>query len=235
MFKTLLPAAALAVLMTSSAHASITVDGVLDADYGSPTATVAYDPTAPEGNFGSPGPSSDAIGYSIHLKAENGFVYGFLQASGTGAPVGGFANLYWDLDPAANDGSDLGFEITNNDAFIPGGNGPVTLTGANAIQYFVSADDKTVEFAIPDVDFTTKIAGLNYTSDQPTKGGDIVLRISQSFGYSAAGGGTYGDNRLGVVTVPGVPEPATWAMMLAGFGGMGIALRSRRKPVAATA
>ena len=26
-----------------------------------------------------------------------------------------------------------------------------------------------------------------------------------------------------------VPEPATWAMMLVGFGGMGAALRSRRK------
>jgi len=31
----------------------------------------------------------------------------------------------------------------------------------------------------------------------------------------------------------GVPEPATWAMMLVGFGGLGAALRSRRKSVAA--
>lgn len=28
-----------------------------------------------------------------------------------------------------------------------------------------------------------------------------------------------------------VPEPATWAMMLLGFGGIGIAMRHRRKPV----
>lgn len=27
-----------------------------------------------------------------------------------------------------------------------------------------------------------------------------------------------------------VPEPATWAMMLLGFGGMGVAMRRRRKP-----
>lgn len=33
----------------------------------------------------------------------------------------------------------------------------------------------------------------------------------------------------------GIPEPATWAVMLAGFGGLGAALRARRKPVAATA
>jgi hypothetical protein len=32
-----------------------------------------------------------------------------------------------------------------------------------------------------------------------------------------------------------VPEPETWAMMLVGFGGLGAAMRSRRKGVVATA
>jgi hypothetical protein len=32
--------------------------------------------------------------------------------------------------------------------------------------------------------------------------------------------------------VRGVPEPATWALMLMGFGGMGVALRRRRSQVA---
>ena len=36
-------------------------------------------------------------------------------------------------------------------------------------------------------------------------------------------------------TPPAVPEPATWVMMLAGFGGLGAALRSRRRRAAATA
>jgi hypothetical protein len=30
-------------------------------------------------------------------------------------------------------------------------------------------------------------------------------------------------------SVPGVPEPATWAMMLVGFGGIGMAMRRRRR------
>ena len=33
----------------------------------------------------------------------------------------------------------------------------------------------------------------------------------------------------------GVPEPATWGLMLLGFGGMGAALRARRRPVLAKA
>jgi PEP-CTERM motif len=33
----------------------------------------------------------------------------------------------------------------------------------------------------------------------------------------------------------GVPEPATWGLMIAGFGGLGVALRARRRTVAAAA
>jgi hypothetical protein len=33
----------------------------------------------------------------------------------------------------------------------------------------------------------------------------------------------------------GVPEPATWAMMIVGFGGLGVALRARRRAFAAAA
>ena len=32
------------------------------------------------------------------------------------------------------------------------------------------------------------------------------------------------------ITIAAVPEPGTWAMMLLGFGGMGVALRRRRRP-----
>ena len=37
---------------------------------------------------------------------------------------------------------------------------------------------------------------------------------------------------LDAVAVAGVPEPATWSLMLAGFGGVGIAARRRRTTVA---
>jgi hypothetical protein len=34
--------------------------------------------------------------------------------------------------------------------------------------------------------------------------------------------------------VPGVPEPATWAMMIIGFGAIGLSMRSRRRAATAT-
>jgi hypothetical protein len=40
---------------------------------------------------------------------------------------------------------------------------------------------------------------------------------------------------LRVTVSPAVPEPATWAMMLLGFGAAGFMLRRRRAPILAQA
>ena len=46
----------------------------------------------------------------------------------------------------------------------------------------------------------------------------------------AAGGNTVTSfAQIGAGAVAAVPEPGTWAMMLIGFGGMGVALRRRRR------
>jgi hypothetical protein len=46
--------------------------------------------------------------------------------------------------------------------------------------------------------------------------------------------GTRGDNYGGVsLRVSAVPEPATWTMMILGFGGVGLVLRRRRRLAAA--
>jgi hypothetical protein len=37
----------------------------------------------------------------------------------------------------------------------------------------------------------------------------------------------------GTLNITAVPEPATWALMLLGFGGIGFAMRRRRRPVLA--
>jgi hypothetical protein len=61
------------------------------------------------------------------------------------------------------------------------------------------------------------------------------VNLSQSFGYAVAGGSSFGPNRLGVVTIggtPAVPEPATWAMMIGGFGLIGATMRRRSTKIA---
>lgn len=66
--------------------------------------------------------------------------------------------------------------------------------------------------------------------------GNLITNV-----HYAAGGGTTGPSeltilkqvRLDIGTVRAVPEPATWAMMLLGFGGIGFSMRRRAKPVLA--
>jgi hypothetical protein len=45
------------------------------------------------------------------------------------------------------------------------------------------------------------------------------------------GNGSYGGQ--GTLVPRAVPEPATWAMMLLGFGAIGFSMRRRRRPVLA--
>jgi hypothetical protein len=197
----------------------------LDAAYGAPTATVTYDASAPEGNFGSPTGSTDAISYSIYLINQGSTVYGFVDdTGGQGTAVGVFANLYFGINAG---GSTLGFEITNQDAFTPGGPGPIPVS----YQYATTAN--TVEFALPDSFFEGPLGTLASAGGNP--GDLLVLRLSQSFGYSVAGGATYGPDRLGAVTLAGgVPELSTWAMMLIGFAGIGFMAYRRSSKAFAT-
>jgi hypothetical protein len=64
---------------------------------------------------------------------------------------------------------------------------------------------------------------LNFSGTHITK--ILVSTTNDSLGLAL--GGTGGTNNP--PPPPGVPEPATWAMMLLGFGGLGAMLRSRRR------
>jgi hypothetical protein len=117
--------------------------------------------------------------------------------------------------------------VTNQNAFVPGQPGSAIVP----LQY-ATVGTNVVEFAIPVAYFTGAIAGLPNFTTFGQIGNTVTLRLSQSFGYSVAGGATYGDNRLGTVELTNaVPEPSTWALMILGFFGLAYISyrRSRRQ------
>lgn len=54
----------------------------------------------------------------------------------------------------------------------------------------------------------------------------VASRTNTNFNFGLSNAALFSTTR-------GVPEPATWAMMLLGFGGMGLVIRRRRQPVLA--
>jgi hypothetical protein len=63
-----------------------------------------------------------------------------------------------------------------------------------------------------------------------TLSGTQALVAGQSFGVIVDRNGFYGGDSTGLnFSISAVPEPATWAMLLAGFGMIGFGLRSRRR------
>lgn len=89
--------------------------------------------------------------------------------------------------------------------------------------------DAGVTFPFTDADnstFLTTVTGANPNNivDVYTSAGidGVPAVLANHFVISGGGAG-------------GVPEPATWAMMLLGFGGIGFAIRRKRSPVLARA
>lgn len=122
--------------------------------------------------------------------------------------------------------------------FVPGSGSAAIAVSSGLYQTAFSTDNRVIEFALSNSLFSGPTAGLPGqlpSSNFSTPGSDLRLNLSQSFGYSVAGGApVYGTSRLGVVTFGGanasaVPEPATWGLMLLGFGAVGAGARYRRR------
>ena len=76
----------------------------------------------------------------------------------------------------------------------------------------------------------TSLFSLSGSSPLFSTSGSISLAANEVFGFIVDKGSFYNNDSTAVdFTISAAPEPATWAMMIGGFGMAGVALR-RRKP-----
>ena len=123
--------------------------------------------------------------------------------------------------------------IEQDGLFYEGGIGGPVLNGPGSTGYNTLSASGLTAASFTQIDPTTGLLGTAH----PNFAGDpIVFGLVQSTGADTIPGTieTVAYDNLSF-TVTSVPEPATWAMMMLGFGGLGAAMRSRRRLVRATA
>ena len=106
---------------------------------------------------------------------------------------------------------------------------PIQGTNADLAFDFYYSDSTSAEFLVD-------LSGTDWNFFNVTAQLDPTKTLT---GFSIFGNGT-GDNPVTraddfTIDVPSVPEPATWAMMILGFGLTGFAMRRRRRVSAALA
>ncbi len=109
----------------------------------------------------------------------------------------------------------------------------LTFTNELAGTYYV-----TVESSTPHLDFTSVFLTNGTTNWSLTEIFDVGTEFWSLAGAGLDAGtytlwvnGTTAGNAgaSGTITINAIPEPATWGMMLLGFGAMGFAMRRSRK------
>ena len=210
--------------------------------YTNPPKQVNYDPAAPDSNFDNPGTTNQTVAYNVYISSDSQYVYGAVEANpdagGTDPVAAGvdFANIYFSTNP--QEGANVGFEITNRRSFgletFPPDYNDVAPPTLDFVKY-TSSLGRVIEFKIAFSYFTDDPDNIGFTKLTPNS--PFQIRLSQSFGYSVAGGPAYGADRLGqVIFQPGlaaVPEPTTLGGALVGvaFGLFQLRRRSRRDQV----
>lgn len=162
-----------------------------------------------------------------HMYIKNLAIAGSLVVASTGALANNVDNLI-----AVDNGTNFfGAVHSDNDPFTD----TFTFTGVSG-QVFADVSLVTIgSTALQNINFLTASLNGNALTLSPTGQietgslantsvtGPLVLTVT---GTSGAAGGTFA-SYSGTINVSAIPEPGTWAMLLAGLTGMGFVARRR--------
>jgi hypothetical protein len=133
--------------------------------------------------------------------------YNPAQSSSTPSPV------TFLFAPTAFPGMSFGFDNTVSAATF-------NLVGLNGLGYYINVQNEFLATSEIEPGSYLYASGPNNYAEIVTPTGEWIAQVGNS--------GFFGSTTITDV-LTGVPEPATWAMMLIGFGSLGMVLRGRRR------
>lgn len=194
----------------------------------------------------------------VASSANAAIVYAFIP--GGASPVGGFTVIDTFDNTIGVTGSNFQIKVPPSDGngappanSIPSGTAYLSVLGGGSATYTFAGDVGAFEFDWGSVDSYNTLT-INSTGGSPivvpglsfanaADGNQVSAGTNGLFRVAGTAGERFnsitfssGQNSFEVdnLAVAGVPEPASWALMILGFGGAGAALRSqRRRPAAA--
>lgn len=197
-----------------AANAAVTVNG----------------PIRPGQVFTSAPPGNLAPGQTMDFFVSGNPTSGPISATfgDVGIPVGSFTDLYDFIIP--QNGSGSGSVTTTVD--ISGLNGPTDLDISSVLVNGLAAT-AVYRDAAGNVCTTPGVGSCGATETFAINNVPITAGAPNQISVSglSRGNGSYGGNATFMPAA--VPEPATWAMMLLGFGAIGFSMRKRRRPTLA--
>jgi hypothetical protein len=200
--------------------ASASTYQIVDGSFESPQGAFAYRPQFTDALFtGNAGVDGGQFGFAT---PPDGVQDGFLQSGAGDAVIS--LNVYGLIGGdtysfSFYDAQRLGYGV---DPYIVSVNGQTIYSGAPSSTAFTQVTTDS---------FVSPFGPIVITFTAPDQPGDNDTAIDAITLNGAPGATT--SYLAPTPTVTAVPEPATWALMLTGFGLAGAAMRSRRRGVAA--
>ena len=113
------------------------------------------------------------------------------------------------------------------------GSGSITTILAGLSGSMTDLDFNTVTFSNGSTVFDVAISDMGFQETGGLSNVPIMSGVLNTLtvNYTSRGQGSYGGNLAFAPAVSAIPEPSTWAMMILGFGAVGVAMRRRRKDI----
>ena len=165
----------------------------------------------------------------------NAFGYAF-DVSGTGFPLLSMPQLSTQTldirrETTGFNTIDVYVTQTGLTAFFPGLVSTFTSNTMSGVTATISSyyDASNTQFGLANLLQSSNFTGAGVFSDANLFSTSGLWSETVKYTLNFTGGA--GSQFNGTANLTAVPEPATWAMMLLGFGGIGAAMRRRRKTI----